>query len=116
MLKYYNNKSLNDIPELVYSEADESYITPKGYKFVVLNIFGRASVVLLPEKVKSSGPSSPSYKCPCNGVEGKCKLKNKLIVKYCDKDESSPSSEACNVIQIIDENKGETFSYKYFDL
>ncbi len=95
MLKYYDN--LSDIPEPVYDMNNDVYKLPEGYKYVVLNTFGRASVVILPEDTKSSGAEGTELYCPCNG-NGKCKVYNKLVIKYCDKDDKNPCSEPCNVM------------------
>lgn len=113
MLQFY--EELDDIP-LVTSD-DELLIAPEGYKFVVLNVYGRALVTILPtsKSVKSAGGST--YSCPCNGT-GNCLTKSKWApggsYYFCEKPNSNPCTEACNTMTVEDDESKAIYTYTYY--
>jgi len=109
MLNFYSN--LNEIPQV--NSNDDFIIAPEGYKFVVLNVYGRALAVLLPDtkEIKEVGASGYTYSCPCNGTSGKCKHKSNIAgYHWCKKPNSNPCSEACNTMTVEDY----TYTYYFF--
>lgn len=65
MLQYYAN--IDDMPDAI--EGDNSILAPDGFRFVVLNVCGRALVTLLPENKETlaSGAWGYTYSCSCSG-------------------------------------------------
>jgi len=88
LLMYYN--SLDEIPDVVID--DNSAIAPEGFRFVVLNIYGRTSISLLPDnEITKTAPGGGTYSCPCTG-QGKCKVKSTFGYYTCEKD----GCDVCN--------------------
>ncbi len=112
MLNYYD--SLDEIP--VPEQSEDVEIAPEGYRFYVLNIYGRALITLLPDDPENKAPfiSGVKYTCPCNGETGKCKVKNKFGYRYCEKPETNPCSKACNTMTIEDGKTKTTYSFTYY--
>lgn len=107
MLQYYS--SLDSIPTPISDSG--SLTAPKGYNFVVLNVFGRALVTLLPNKnLKMAGGST--YTCPCSGTSGSCTTTSTLGFYFCKK---VNCNKACNTMTVSngEETKSTIISYSY---
>ncbi len=110
ILQFYN--SMEDIPMAI---DNGDYMTaPDGYKFSVLNIYGRALVVLLPESKSINNVGGYTYSCPCNGTTGKCKVKSSWGYYFCKKSSSNPCNEACNTMTVEDEQSRQVYTYTYY--
>lgn len=112
MLQFYR-----DLAEIPIPIGDEETLTaPDGYKFVVLNVYGRALVTILPSSVYKSTESAggATYSCPCNGTSGKCKSDSNFGYYFCKKDSSSPCDKACNTMTVTDNQKDEAFIYTFY--
>ncbi len=113
ILNYYDD--FNAIPEPI---GDGGQVTaPSGYRFYVLNAFGRAIVTLLPEN-KEAGAGGVSYSCDCSGT-GVCDVKKKYVplagaFYFCEKNESNPCTKACNTMTVSDDSKNEVYTYTYY--
>ena len=105
LLKYY--KSLTDIPEAKIE--GNTAIAPDGFRFVVLNIYGRAALTLLPDnEITRAAPGGGTYSCPCSG-SGKCKTKSTLGYYSCEKD----GCDVCNTMT-YDKITNTTYIYKTY--
>ncbi len=110
MLQFYAD--LKMIPETVSNE--ESIAAPEGYKFVVLNVYGRALVTLIPESKGINAAGGHTYTCPCNGTSGTCKEKSFMGYHFCEKPDSNPCNKACNTMTVKDDKKGTLYTYTYY--
>ncbi len=110
MLQFYTD--LNDIP--VATSDNEQVTAPKGYKFVVLNVYGRALITLIPDIKNINSAGGYTYSCPCKGTSGKCKVKSTWGYYYCKKHSSDPCDKACNTMTVEDDKKKEVFAYTYY--
>ncbi|GAB4321112.1 MAG: hypothetical protein Kow00127_13510 [Bacteroidales bacterium] len=110
MLQFYDN--LSDIPSLNINETSIS--APSGYKFVILNVYGRALTILLPESKDITSAGGYHYTCPCNGTSGVCKVKNKFGYYFCTKPDSNPCNKACNTMTIEDDITNTIYSYTFY--
>ena len=111
----FMNQFYDDMSEIPVAESDGEYIiAPEGYKFVVLNVYGRALVTLLPDTKSINAAGGYTYSCPCNGTSGKCKVKSTWGYYYCKKSSSDPCNEACNTMTVDDDNNKATYTYTYY--
>jgi hypothetical protein len=113
ILNFYEN--FNEQPEPIGN--GEQVTAPPGYRFHVLNAFGRAIVTLLPEN-KEAGAGGVTYSCDCLGT-GVCDVKkvwNPFGGNYyfCEKNESNPCTKACNTMTVTDDTKNEVYTYTYY--
>lgn len=112
MLKYYEN--INDIP--VPGDDGDTEYAPEGYLFFAVNVYGRALITLLPDDAGQKAPSisGTKYTCPCNGDNGKCKVKNTLGYRYCKKPKTNPCDKACNTMTVEDDKSRTIYSFTYY--
>jgi hypothetical protein len=114
MLQFYNN--MEDIPAAI--DNGVFFSAPEGYRFTVLNIYGRALVVLLPERKSINDVGGSTYSCPCNGTSGECDTKKTWspmgYFYSCKKDSSNPCNQACNTMTIEDDKKKRVYTYTYY--
>ncbi len=110
MLQFYSD--LNDIPMVT---GDDDFITaPEGYRFVVLNVYGRALVTLIPNTKSVNAVGGHTYSCQCNGTSGNCEVDSSWGYYYCEKPNSNPCNEACNTMTVEDDKKKEVYTYTYY--
>ncbi len=110
MLQFYSD--LSDIP--IISSEDETITAPTGFQFVVLNVYGRALVTIIPESKGINEAGGYTYTCPCNGTSGNCKTKSSFGYYYCEKPSSNPCNQACNTMTVNDNKKKVSYSYIFY--
>jgi hypothetical protein len=110
MLQFYAD--LNEIPEAINNE--ESLVAPEGYKFIVLNVYGRALVTIIPESKGINSAGGHTYTCPCNGTSGICEEDSFMGYHYCEKPDSNPCDQACNTMTVEDDKKKTVYTYTYY--
>lgn len=99
---------LGDTPEAVYSTGNRAFVAPDGYCFAVLDIFGRAAVVLLPQSAVRNGMlSGDLFACSCEDDDN-CGMKQTNGVFF------SLASMEIYEASVTDSKTGETYSYVHF--
>lgn len=101
MLNFYS--SIEEIPQP--SIDGEEITAPEGFRFAVLNVYGRALITLIPDNKNIKSVGGYTYKCPCSGTAGKCKVKSSWGYYFCEKD---GCTEPCNTMIVEDK------SYLYY--
>lgn len=110
MLQFYDD--LDDIP---LATGDNEFLSaPEGYRFVVLNVYGRALVTILPISKSINSAGGSTYSCPCNGTSGTCKTESSWGYYYCEKSSSNPCNEACNTMTVEDDEQKVVYTYTYY--
>lgn len=110
MVQFYGD--LSEMP--VISTEGATATAPAGYRFVVLNVYGRALVTLIPETKGVSEVGGSNYTCPCNGTSGSCKVKSSFGYYYCVKPSANPCNQACNTMTVEDTQKNIVHSYNFY--
>jgi len=114
LLQFYSD--LNDIPE---TQSDNGVMfAPDGYRFTVLNVYGRALLTLLPETKGLTSAGGTTYTCSCSGTSGECNTKSTWSPRgtfySCEKNASNPCDQACNTMTVSDPDKKTNYTYLYY--
>lgn len=110
MLQFYSD--LSELPIVISNE--ETITAPTGYRFIVLNVYGRALVTLIPEAKEINAPGGYTYTCPCNGTSGKCVTRSRAGFHFCEKHSSEPCNKVCNTMIVTDDIRKVSYVYTFY--